>query len=275
MSGPRAQGPDASAQGGSATPAWAVIAGQELRNLWMGGRALLILVGLSAFLSIFTYLLSTSEDLTRMTQTDLIGIILQVTVSVGILLVLVLSADSFSGERDRGTLENLLLTPVPRHHMAFGKFVGALSIWAGVLVVSIPYLALPANGTGLLGHAVALGAVVGTVLVVGFYFLGALVSALSRSNVMSFTLSLFAFFAMLSPLQLPGSVKNGRVGTLLINFDPASAGITYMAETLASGGSWAQEAAMVVAPMVFLVAVVLVGLWVFDRHLDLTGGGSP
>ncbi len=268
-------GAGAKSGGPAPTTAWAVVAGQELRNLWLGGRGLLILVVFSAFLSIFMYLLAISEDLTRMTQTDLIGIVLQVTVSVGILLVLVLSADSFSGERDRGTLENLLLTPVPRHHLAFGKFVGAMSIWAGVLASSIPYLALPAQGTGLLGHAVLLGAVVGTALVVGFYFLGAIVSALSRSNVMSFTLSLFAFFAMLSPLQLPGSVRSGRVGTMLINTDPASAGITYMAETLANSGNWAQEAAMVVAPVVFLVAVVLVALWVFDRHLDLTGGGSP
>ena len=239
----------------------------------------MLLVGFSVFLSIFTILLATSEDLTRMTQTDMVGLLLQVTVSVGILLVLVLSADSFSGERDRSTMENLLLTPVPRRHMAIGKFLGALSLWVGVLLVSIPYMALPAQGTGLFGHALALATIMGTILVVGFYFLGSIVSAFSRSNLMSFALSLFVFFALLSPMQLPGSVKAGSVGKVILGVDPASAGIGYMLEVLASGGSWTEAIGLVVAPVVILVVILVVvivlGLIVFDRFVNLHGGRSP
>jgi len=188
----------------SSATGWTVIAAQELRQFWLEGRGLLILLGFSVFLSIFTYLLATSEDLTRMVQTDMIGLILQIIVTGGILLTLVLSTDSFSGERDRGTLETLLLAPIPRRHIALGKFIGAISLWAGLLVVSLPYLALPARGTGLFGHSVALGVIMGTILVVTFYFLGIIVSTFSRSNLMSFTLSLFAFFVLFAPLQLPG-----------------------------------------------------------------------
>jgi len=257
------------------TPAWAVIARQELRDLWLGGRALTILFGFSLFLSVFTYLLSTSEDLTRMTQTDLIGLLLQVTVIVGILLVLVLSADSFSGERDRSTLESLLLTPVPRRDLAIGKFAGALSLWAGVLLVSLPFVALPTQGTGLLGHAIALGASVGTLLVIAFYFLGTVVSTFSRSNLMSFAVSLFSFFALLSPMQLPGSLRSSVIGDAILRGDPASAGIGYMGEVLANGGGWSTEAGMLMAPVLFLVLMMVAGVYVVDRYLNLVGGRSP
>jgi len=270
-----AAGGSAMGAGKGSTPAWAIIARQELRDLWFGGRALAILFGFSLFMSLFTYLLSTSEDLTRMTQTDLIGLLLQVTVIVGILLVLVLSADSFSGERDRSTLESLLLTPVPRRDLAIGKFAGALSLWAGVLLVSLPFVALPTQGTGLLGHAIALGASVGTLLVIAFYFLGTVVSTFSRSNLMSFAVSLFTFFALLSPLQLPGSIRSSAIGTALVKADPASAGIGYMGEVLGGGGSWSAETGLLVAPIVFLVVVVVAGIVVVERYLNLMGGRAP
>jgi ABC-2 type transport system permease protein len=252
-----------------------IIAGQELRQLWLGGRGLLLLVGFAVFLSIYTYLLATSEDLTRTGQTSLIGLLMEVTVILGVLLVLVISTDSFSGERDRSTLEALLLTPVQRRHIALGKFIGALSLWAGMLVVSIPYLALPAHGTGLFGHSVALSAVVGTIIVVGFYFLGTIVSAVSRSNLTSFTLSLFAFFALFAPLQLPGNVMDSPAGEVIVRSDPVSAGSRYMADTLANGGIWGQESGLLVAPVIFLVLMVVLALFLVDRYLSLQGGRSP
>jgi ABC-type transport system involved in multi-copper enzyme maturation permease subunit len=50
------------------------------------------------------------------------------------LLVLVLSFDAISGEREQGTLKLLLSFPVPRSLVLFGKWVG------GVLTLSIPFV---------------------------------------------------------------------------------------------------------------------------------------
>lgn len=257
----------------TSTPGWSIIAGQELRQLWGGGRGLLILLGFSIFLSIFTYLLATSEDLTRMTQTEMISLILQISVTGGILLVLVLSTDSFSGERDRSTMETLLLTPIPRRHIAIGKFIAALSLWAGLLLLSLPYLALPARGTGLFGHSVALGVFTGTILIVTFYFLGTIFSTFSHSNLMSFTLSLFAFFVLFAPMQLPGGVQNSSIGKTILRIDPVSAGINYMTETLANGGNWGHEWNLMVGPIIIMIVIIFLGLSVVDRFLNLPGGG--
>lgn len=251
---------------------WRVIADQELRRVWMGWRAPVILIGFSMFLSVFTYLLATSEDLTRMGQTDMIGLLLQITVALGIILVILPSADSFSGERDRSTLEVLLLTPVPRGQIVFGKFMAAFSLWAAVVLVSIPYIAIPARGTGLFGHSVAMVAVMGSVLVVGFYFLGTIISALSRSNLVSFSLCFLVFFVLLAPMMLPGNVMDGSLGSILIHADPATAGMTYMIETMANDGNWAAEARLLLAPVIFLVITMVLCLFIIKRFLNLEGG---
>ncbi len=270
----RQTNPNATDEGDSSSPGWVIIAGQELRQLWYGGRGLLILFAFGTFLSLFTYMLATSEDLTRMAQTEMIGLILQITVTGAILLILVFSTDSFSGERDRSTLENLLLTPLPRKDMVIGKFIGAMSLWAGMLVISLPYLALPAKDTGLLGHSVLLGLFMGTLLIVGFYFLGTLFSIFARSNRMSFILSLFAFFVLFAPLQLPGGVMSSPMGEFILKVDPVSAGINYMTETIASGGDWGLEARLVLWPLVFVIAMIILCFYMVGRFLTLTGGRS-
>ena len=256
-------------------PGWSIIAGQELRQLWMGGRGVLILFGFSVFLSMFTYMLATSEDLTRMTQTEMISLILQITVTGGILLVLVFSTDSFSGERDRSTLEPLLLTPIPRRDIAIGKFVAAISLWAGLLLLSLPYIVLPARGTGLLGHSILLGAMIGTILVVTFYFLGTIFSTFSHSNLMSFTLSLFAFFVLFAPLQLPGSVQDSPLGKTILRIDPVPACLNYMTETITNDGNFSTEWSLMIGPIIFLILMVFLSLFLVESHLTLQGGRTP
>ena len=254
-------------------PGWRIVAERGLRDLWSGGRALILLIAFAAFMTVFTILMATSPEINLFTQLDMIFLTVEVVVVVGVLLVLVLCADAFSGERDRSTLECLILTPVPRSHIALGKFIAALSIWVGVLLVSIPYLALPTKGTGLLGTSVLLIAVVGTVLVFIFSFLGLLISAFSKSNVASFGISLFAFFALVAPTQLPGDLRQSTMGDLLIRGDPASAGMNYMSSILVDGGSWTSELSYMASPLVLALAVTLLSLFVIDRYLRLSGGG--
>ena len=210
-----------------------------------------------------------------MTQTEMITPILQVTITAGILLILVISTDSFSGERDRSTLEALLLTPIPRRHIALGKFLAPISLWAGLLLISIPYIVLLGRGTGLIGHFVALEVIIGTLLVVGFYFLGIIVSTFSHSNLMSFTLSLFSFFVLFAPMQLSGAATTSPVGRIILKRDPVTAGINYMAATIANGGNWTRQTQLLIAPIMFFIVMIVMGLFIVDRFLNLNGGRLP
>ena len=117
--------------------AWLIVAGQELRDLWLGGRGLALTLAFSLLLSVMTYLTATNSVLNFLEQRESVNLTLQVAVAVGALLVLLGAADALSGERERGTLESLLLAPVHRLELVVGKGLAALSLWLVAFAVSI------------------------------------------------------------------------------------------------------------------------------------------
>src|SRR5256885_6415709 len=100
-----------------------VVLGQELRDLWLGGRALALCFAFSLLLSVIAYLVATNRALNFLEQRETVNLTLQVAIAVGALLTLLAAADAVSGERERGTLESLLLTPVPRLELTLGKLL--------------------------------------------------------------------------------------------------------------------------------------------------------
>src|SRR5213083_246951 len=134
--------------------AWAIVARQELRDLCLGGRALVLAFAFSVLLSVITYLAATNTALNFLEQRQSVNLTLQVAVAVGALLALLVAADAISGERERGTLESLLLTPAPRGELVSGKLLAALSLWLCALVVTVPYVWFLGRGVGAVGEAI-------------------------------------------------------------------------------------------------------------------------
>ena len=106
-----------------------VVTAQELRDLWLGGRGLVLTFAFSLLLSVVAYLVATNRGLNFLEHRETVNLLLQVAIAVGALLALLTAADTISGERERGTLESLLLTPVSRLELTLGKLLGALSLW--------------------------------------------------------------------------------------------------------------------------------------------------
>ena len=126
-----------------------------------------LLLLFSILLSAVTYLTSTNQALNFLEQRESVNLVLQFAVAVGVLVTLVVSADGISGERERGTLESLLVTPVARRAIIGGKLIAAADAVARHIPVTIPYVWVLAGGVGILGSALALGFCVGTLLAVG------------------------------------------------------------------------------------------------------------
>ena len=118
---------------------WLVVAEQELRDLWLGARGPVLILAFSLLLSLLTYLAATNRELNLLDQKDTLKLVMQVAIGVGVAMTLLLSADAVSGERERRTLDSLLLTPVSSRQIAMGKLVAALSVWFAILAVAVPY----------------------------------------------------------------------------------------------------------------------------------------
>ncbi len=255
-------------------PAWLVVAGGECRDLWVGGRGPVLMFGYSVLLSVVTYLLATNKVLNYLEQREAVNLALQVAVSVGVLLTMVIGADAISGERERGTLETLLLTPPPRRQIAVGKLLAALSLWLAAFVLSLPYVWVLGRGVSIVGSAVLLGGLVGTLLAIGLAGLGLVVSGLSGSNRVSLSVSLFVLLALFAPTQLPAGARQGWLGDLLVRLNPVASGLHYVGGVLVDGHRWTRDLSYLISPALLALLAVIVLLSGADRLLRLQRGGS-
>ena len=108
-------------------------------------------------LSATTYLVATNQAINFIEQREAVGLTLQVAVAVGALLSLLAAADAVSGERDRGSLETLLLAPIPRWQLVVGKGASALSLWLAAFAVAVPYVWFLGHGIDLVAVPLAAG----------------------------------------------------------------------------------------------------------------------
>ncbi len=253
----------------AATPPWRAVAGQEGRDLWVGGRGPVLAVSFAVLLSLVTYLVATNKVLNYLEQRETVGLLLQVAVGVGVLVTMVVCADAISGERERGTLESLLLTPAPRRQLAVGKLLAALSLWLACLAVTAPYVWVLGQGVSLIGPALGLGALVGSLLAVGLAGLGLIVSGVSGSNRVSLSVGFFLLLALFAPTQLPASAQQGRLGDLFIRLNPVAAGEHYLGAVLVTGHGWTRDLSYLAAPALAAGLAVAVVVLAAERLLRL------
>ena len=253
--------------------AWAVVAGQELRDLWLGGRGLLLSLAFSILLSVLSYLVATNQALNFLEQRESVNLTLQVAIAVGALLALLAGADAISGERERGSLESLLLSPVSRLQLTEGKLLASLSLWVAAFVVTIPYVWFLGRGVGIVGDALATGALVGTLLAIFLVSLGVLVSIFAGSNRVSLSVSLFAVLALFAPTQFPTSAQQGWAGDLFLRVNP----LTQVSITSARSSSTAtlsQDSSWLVSPIIAAALFATLAAVAGARFLRLSGDVS-
>lgn len=253
---------------------WTVVLAQELRDLWLGGRGLVLCFVFSILVSVIAYLVASSTGFNFLEQRESASLTLQAAITCGGLLALLVAADSVSGERERGTLETMLLTPVPRRQIAVGKLLAALSLWLACFVVAIPYVWLLGRDVGVVDEALVAGFVVGTLLALFLVSVGLVLSVFASSNRISLSVSLFLLLALLAPTQLPSGVEQAWAGELVVNTNPLTAGIHYIGRIVISGHGWSDDVHLLYAPVLAACVSVLVAIFVAGRFMRLRGGVS-
>ena len=115
---------------------------------------LLLAFAFSVLLSAMTYLVATNQALNFLEQREAVNLTLQVAVAVGALLSLLAAADAVSGERERGTLESLLLAPSSRRGLVAGKRSRRSRCGWRAFASRVPYVWFLGRGVGAVGDAV-------------------------------------------------------------------------------------------------------------------------
>ena len=189
-------------------PTWQLVFKRELAELWLGGRALNLLILFSVLVSITAFLLATNDNAKLATPDQNEVVLLQAAITFGLFIGLIIAAESISGERERATFEALMLTPSSRRQIVVGKFLGAMSVWPPAMLVVLPFMILLSQKDPILIPSLIWGGILGSLLAVIFTGVGMLVSMMLNSNKNSLFLSMLIYLLSLLPSQMPGEVMD-------------------------------------------------------------------
>lgn len=248
-----------------------IAAWRELRDLWLRGRGLPLLIAYAVLLSVTSYVAATNRELNFLEQREALNQTLQIAVAIAALLVLVAAADAISGERDRGTLEPLMVVPIDRRALVAGKAIAVLSIWCAAYLCVVPYVVYLSRGTRVTAAALVGGFVVGTALSVFAAAAGLILSVVAATSRTSIPLSLFLLVALFAPTQLPTSARQAWFGTLLLHANPFTSGLRYLGKLVVDAHGYTDDIGWLVGPLIAAVVVVAIAA-VIGSRIFLDGG---
>lgn len=219
-----------------------LLARKESAELLLSGRGLGWLLAMSAVLSVFGLLLVSDTELSLLDNAQVVYYMAGTVTALGAILGVVLGSDAIAGERERGTLVPLLLTPMSRAEILLGKIGGQSAAWAVMYLIALPYLwAVGASGQNLITAVVILGWL-GTPVVLGFGFLAIGLSsrlALARTSLLT---ALIFLLLSASPLLLGPGLRQSVVGKAFDAINPFSAAVNAydlaIIDSTALAGQW-------------------------------------
>ncbi|HET7659168.1 MAG TPA: ABC transporter permease subunit [Oryzihumus sp.] len=252
-----------------AAPVWWLVFRREFVDLWTGGRVLVLLVLFSLIMSVTSVLRQLESQLSLIPPVEMVFLTVLSSITFGLFVGLVIAADSFSGERERATLEPLLLTPVRPRQLVLGKFLAALTPWPLTLLISVPYVWVLGQGDDSIKEGLLLGAMLGGLLSIAFTGLAMVISIWSRSNRTSLFASLLVYLIFLIPTQWPGSAQKGDLGYLVQQLNPLQASSEFLEKVIVNNRTVAEKMPYLMAAIYAAAGVLVVLMLVAAPRLRL------
>lgn len=202
-----------------------LLARKEAGELLLSTRGMIWLLTLSAVLSGFALLLVGSTELSLLDNAQVVYDMAGIVTALGALLAVVAGTDAIAGERERGSLLPLLLTPVSRPSILLGKLGSQLIAWTLMYAVALPYVwAVGSTGQNLVETIVVL-ALLGTPVVLAFGFFAMGLGARLITVRGSLLVALIALMLSACPLVLGPSLRQSAIGRAFDAVNPFSAAL--------------------------------------------------
>ncbi|MEO5887620.1 MAG: ABC transporter permease subunit [Anaerolineales bacterium] len=240
----------------SALPTWWLLFIKEVTELWIGGKALILVFIYTLVLGVVTYVIANNGEFSLILPKEMIYETIETIIEVCLFIGLIISADSLSGERERNTLESLLLTSASRRQIIAGKFLACVTFWPVAFVIAILTLRILSQGDAAFGPAIFWGALLGTVLYMTYVGLGMLVSFWSNTNKTSYIVSLGIYILFLIPAEMPEHARESVMGQLLQWINPLAAVNYYFSTVLVNKINFSESLVWLQAPFVFAILVL-------------------
>lgn len=247
---------------------WLPLIKRELQEDFYAARGGAFLVSATLVLSAFAVLLVSNTELSLLDNAQAVYLMTGIIIALGALVAVIRGSDSFAGERERETLEPLLLAPINGHRLAAAKLGGMLFFWLMLWVLAIPYLwAVGSTGQNLL-PAIHYLFITGTLVV--FICGGATLALSAKMKSFKGVLSLGVTMLLLlgSPVVLGPSLRQSAAGRILDLINPLAAALNTMDSVIidSQGLAWQLPRLMIMGGYAL---AVLWCLYAATRRIEL------
>ncbi len=230
-----------------------------------GAALYLVVIGV---LSVFSLLLVSNTELSLLENAQAVYMMSAIVMTLALLIIVIRGGDGFAGERERETLETLLITPVSPAEIAVAKLMGLLFTWLIVFVLSMPYLwAVGSTGQNLLSALVYLFAA-GTFLVIIFGGFMLALSARMKTFKGALSIGLTAFLLSASPILLGPSLRQSAVGRVVDLINPFAIALNMLDSVVVDSLGLLFQ----IMPLAILVFYTIAAIWVLSmttRRVEL------
>ncbi|MHB9071914.1 MAG: ABC transporter permease [Desulfobaccales bacterium] len=230
---------------------------REFQEDFQASRGAIFLLMATLVLSAFTALLVSNTELSLLDNAQAVYMMAGIIIALAALVAVLRGSDGFAGERDRETLEPLLLAPITGHQLAAAKLCGLLFSWLILFILALPYLwAVGSTGQNLL-PAVQYLFLTGTLIVLLFGGMALALSAKMKSFKGVLFLGLAVLLLLGSPVVLGPSLRQSAVGRVLDLVNPLAGALNTLDSVIIDS----QGLAWQITRLTIMICYSLAVLW--------------
>jgi ABC-type Na+ efflux pump permease subunit len=230
-----------------------------LEEIFSARGAALYLVG-AGVLSVFSLLIVSNTELSLLDNAQAVYMLSAIIITMTLIIIVIRGGDGFAGERERETLETLLITPVSPAEIAVAKLMGLLFLWLIIFVLSMPYLwAVGSTGQNLFSALIYLF-VAGTLLVVIFGGFMLALSVRMKTFRGSLSIGLAVFLLSASPILLGPSLRQSAVGRFVDLINPFAIALNMLDSVVVDSLGVLFQ----IIPLAILIFYTIAAIWVLS-----------
>ncbi|MGG5252080.1 ABC transporter permease [Neobacillus sp. SM06] len=234
------------------------------KGIWIFFAVTILFSGLAfSFISV--------KELSLLAQVEVNMTFMKVMVGLSVLVSLVLGATMYSSEKEQGTLESLMLTPLSRMQITLSKVSGIIVFWLVLSLLSLPYFYALANGTNLFPKILVFLYLIAFPLVIAFTCLSLAFSAWLSSTKNALMLSIVLFIVTAIPMFLSTTMKKAGFAYLFDRLSPISSSLLAMKDYFVNKLS-AAIILVDILPIIGFFFIAFASLYYASSKLDFKGG---
>jgi ABC-2 type transport system permease protein len=234
------------------------------KSLWIYFAVTILFSGLAlSFVSV--------KELSLLAQVEVNMTFMKVVLGISILVTIIIGSNMYAGERERETLESLLLSPLSKAQITFGKLVGLLLFWFIISLLSLPYFYALAMGTDIFLKAIIFLYFICFPLVIGFSALSLGFSAILSSTKSSTLLAFVLFLVTAIPMFLSTTMKKSGFAHIVDTISPLSRSMLTLKDYFVNRLGFMVLMVDLLPVLIFLV--ISIGILLFaNNKITLKGG---